>query len=103
MGPGTPCWPRRTGIRAATTVAVYERCGAGPATWQRTVLTDATDGVAPTHSLRVGRDGTAMVVWRVTEGGTPKHYSRTRPPGGAWGAPQLIVADAGAYVACRSR
>src|SRR4051812_30856928 len=32
--------------------AVYERCGAGPVTWQRTVLTDAGNGVMPT-GLRV--------------------------------------------------
>jgi hypothetical protein len=75
-------------------LAVYERCGGPPAVWQRTVLTDAANGVAANHALRVGRDGTAMVAWNVTEGGMYKHYSRTRPPGGAWGEPQLIVADA---------
>ena len=74
-------------------LAVYERCGAGPVTWQRTVLTSAAKGVE-SQSMRVARDGTAMVVWRVSEGGTQKHYSRTRPPGGAWEEPQEIVTDA---------
>ena len=35
-----------------------------------------------------------MVVWRGDDGGgTLTHYSSVRPPGGAWGAPQVIVSD----------
>ena len=43
--------------------------------------------------LVVARDGTAMATWRVARRRDARHYSSVRPPGGAWGAPQLIVAD----------
>jgi hypothetical protein len=74
--------------------AVYERCGAAPASWQRTVLTDNDGGIAPI-GLRVAANGTAMAVWSVDAGGTIAYHSAVRPPGGAWGAPQVIVSDGG--------
>ena len=46
------------------------------------------------YGLRVAPDGTAMAVWRADDsGGTLTYYSSVRPPGGAWGTPQVIVAD----------
>ncbi len=74
--------------------AVLERCGSGPVTWQRTVLTTATNGVTP-EGLRVAADGTAMAVWRVSGGGATTHYSAVRAPGGTWGPQQEIVSDLG--------
>ena len=74
--------------------AVYERCGSGPVTWQRTVLTDVDDGIVPL-GLRVAANGTAMAVWSVSGSGSTTHYSAVRPPGGAWGAPQPIMSDTG--------
>jgi hypothetical protein len=65
-------------------MAVYERCGTGPVTWQRTVLSDVDGGVIPS-GLRIASNGTAMAVWRVSSGGSVTHYSSVRPPGGQWG------------------
>ena len=71
-------------------VAVYERCGTA---WNRTLVgSPANDFVG--YGLRVAPDGTALVVWRADDaGGTRTYYSSVRPPGGAWGQPQVIVAD----------
>ena len=44
--------------------------------------------------MQVAADGTAMAVWNKRTGGVTTHYSVVRPPGGTWGAPQPIVADA---------
>lgn len=73
-------------------VAVFERCGA---TWKRSLV-----GSPQEHwlgeGLFVAPDGTAMVAWRGDDAaGTPTHYSSVRPPGGAWGAPQVIVSEVG--------
>ena len=73
-------------------LAVHERCGPGPVTWQRTVLSTASGGVEPV-SVQVAADGTAMAVWNKRTSGVTTHYSVVRPPGGTWGAPQPIVAD----------
>ncbi len=73
-------------------LAVYERCGSAPATWTRTLLGTAVKNFFPV-GLKVAKDGTAMGVWRTTVAGVSTHYSSTRPPGGAWGEPQVIVAD----------
>ena len=82
----------RKNASADDQLAVLERCGSGPVTWQRTVLTDVAGGVTPGRLL-VSRDGTALATWRVAGGGTVRHYSSVRPPGGVWGEPQLIVSD----------
>ena len=34
-----------------------------------------------------------MATWNVTGAGTITHFSVHEPPGGAWGSPQVIVAD----------
>jgi hypothetical protein len=71
-------------------VAVYERCGN---TWSRTLVGAPADNFFG-YGLRVAPDGTALVVWRADDaGGTRTYYSSVRPPGGAWGQPQVIVAD----------
>ena len=75
-------------------LAVYERCGNAPVTWDRTLLGTAVQNFEP-GDLKVARDGTAMASWSVRTGGTITHYSSVRPPGGTWGAPQVIVADQG--------
>ena len=73
-------------IRWPSTSAA-ERRGSGR--WSarpRTTSSGTASEVAP--------DGTAMAVWRADDaGGTQTYYSSVRPPGGAWGTPQVIVAD----------
>src|SRR4051794_10272276 len=64
----------RKPVSADDQLAVLERCGSGPVTWQRTVLTDAAGGVTPGRLL-VSRNGTALATWRVAGGGTVRHYS----------------------------
>lgn len=71
---------------------VFERCGT---TWNRSVL-GTPQGNWLGEGIRVAPDGTAMVVWRGDdENETTTHYSSVRPPGGAWGAPQVIVSEEG--------
>jgi len=71
-------------------VAVYERCGT---TWNRTLVGSPANDFNG-YGLRVAPDGTALVLWRADDaGGTRTYYSSVRPPGGAWGQPQVIVAD----------
>ena len=71
-------------------VAVYERCGT---TWNRTLVGSPANNFVG-YGLRVAPDGTALAVWRADDaGGTLTYYSSVRPPGGAWGQPQVIVAD----------
>ena len=81
-------------VRARTSgddqIAVFERCGA---TWQRQLVGTPQENWLG-EGIRVTPDGTAMVVWRGDNaGGTLTHYSSVRPPGGTWGAPQVIVSD----------
>jgi hypothetical protein len=73
-------------------LAVYERCGSAAVTWERTLLGTPVQNFEP-GDLKVARDGTALATWNVDSGGTITHYSSVRPPGGAWGSPQVIVAD----------
>jgi hypothetical protein len=45
--------------------------------------------------MKVAANGTAMVVWSVSDSQNVTFYSSVRPPGGgAWGAPQVILQDA---------
>jgi hypothetical protein len=69
--------------------AVFARCGG---TWTRSLVGAPQENWSG-EGVRVAPDGTAMVVWSADgAGGTTTHYSSVRPPGGAWGAPQVIVA-----------
>ena len=90
---GTCCWDVFRDASSDDQLAVYERCGSGPVTWQRTVL---TDGDRRRDARRACGSRATGPRWRrgaSTGGGTIRHYSSVRPPGGAWGAPQLIVSD----------
>jgi hypothetical protein len=70
-------------------VVVIDRCGTG---WTPTPVSPKSDDIYPL-GLAVTPSGTAMAVWRARVGGTDNVYSSVRSPGGAWGAPELIVAD----------
>ena len=79
-------------------MAVFERCGT---TWVRSLLGSPQENWLG-MGLEVAPDGTAMAVWRGDDaGGAGTFYSAVRPPSGAWGAPQVIVARTGSR-ACGS-
>ena len=89
-GAGNAAWIGYARTSGDDQMAVFERCGA---TWQRKLVGTPQENWLG-EGIRVTPDGTAMVVWRGDDaGGTLTHYSSVRPPGGAWGAPQVIVSD----------
>ena len=90
-GAGNALWIGYAATRSGDDqMAVFERCGA---TWQRKLVGTPQENWLG-EGIRVTPDGTAMVVWRGDDaGGTLTHYSSVRPPGGVWGAPQVIVSD----------
>ena len=82
--------PRCAGQRSAGRVrALRERAGDVAAHAARTRGQQLRPGRAEGRAGR-DRDGASGVS---TVAGRLTHYSSVRPPGGAWGAPQVIVAD----------
>ena len=71
-------------------LVVLDRCGSG---WTPTPVSPKSQDVFPL-GLAVTPGGTAMAMWRVQEGNTTNVYSSVRPPGGAWGAPELVAGGA---------
>jgi len=73
-------------------MAVYERCGAA-ATWPRVALLGELTTELWPQGIAVTPAGDALAVWRIADGASfSTFYSSARPAGGAWGAPQQIVA-----------
>jgi hypothetical protein len=70
-------------------VVVIDRCGSG---WTPTPISPKSTDILPI-GLAVTPGGTAMAVWQAHVGGTDNAYSSVRTPGGAWGTPELIVAN----------
>jgi hypothetical protein len=70
-------------------LVAFDRCGSG---WTKTPVSPVSDEVWPI-GLKVTPSGTAMAVWQIHESGDDNVYSSVRPPGGSWGAPELLVAD----------
>jgi hypothetical protein len=69
-------------------LVAFDRCGSG---WTKTPVGPVSNDVFPL-GLAVTPNGTAMAVWSIKENKT-NIYSSVRPPGGAWGPPELLVAD----------
>ena len=89
-GAGNALWIGYARTSGDDQMAVFERCGAS---WQRKLVGTPQENWLG-EGIRVTPNGTAMVVWRGDDaGGTLTHYSSVRPPGGVWGAPQVIVSD----------
>ena len=75
--PGTCCWGRSSAMRARTTSSRSTSAAAsGPATWQRTVLTNAANGVVPGAACGWRPTGRRWPSGAVTGGGRTTHYSR---------------------------
>ena len=70
-------------------LVVLDRCGNG---WTPTPVSPKSDDISPL-GLAVTPGGTAMAMWRAHVGGTDNVYSSERPPGGAWGAPELVATN----------
>ena len=69
---------------------VYERCGGQ---WQPAPLVAPVEDDLFNVGLKVAANGTAMAVWYVSGSQSATFYSAVRPPGGAWGEPQVVLAD----------
>ena len=61
--------------------------------WRPTLFGSPTDDDVYPLGLKVAANGTAMVIWLVVGSQGSTYYSAVRPPGGAWGAPQVVLAD----------
>jgi hypothetical protein len=70
-------------------MVVLDRCGTG---WTPTPISPKSEELYPI-GLAVTPGGTAMAVWRARVSGVDTIYSSVRPPGGAWGTPEVVVAD----------
>ena len=85
---GNAYWLSFVRTSGKTQAAVYERCTGGP--WRPTLFGPPTNDDLYPLGLKVAANGTAMVIWLVVGSQSSTYYSAVRPPGGAWGAPQVV-------------